>query len=96
LTEKEQSLENDLNNAWMSYFNKNVKFPEMIKLYMKIGYSVNGFMEVYHECFLIMNPKMKEEDYNGDDDMMDDRVVCESEDIRKIILGEIPPFNKHN
>lgn len=90
LTEKESLLYSDLNEAWRSYYDEKVSFSELIKLYMKIGYSVNGFMEVYYSCFL--KPEFSEDDENYDEDKT---LLCSAEEIIKILSNELEPYDKN-
>lgn len=83
LTEKEELMDSDLNTAWVDYYNGKYTFPEMIKLYCKIGYSIGGFMEVYYESFLVRNP---------DDE--DDAWLCPENEIVAILNGEMKSYDK--
>lgn len=57
----------------------------MMNFYMNSGVSVDTFMEVFYECFLIDDED--EDEYKS--------YLCNEDQIKKIINCELKPFNKN-
>jgi hypothetical protein len=79
-TKKEKIMEKDINQTWHDYYNNKYNFPEMLKWYMKMGYSVSGFMDVFYSSFLVSNDS--------------ESILCPEEEIISIINGKLKSYDK--
>jgi hypothetical protein len=51
-TEKERLFKEDLNNGFGMYYDGKYTFKEIVLIYIKMNYSVSGFMEVFSESLI--------------------------------------------
>ena len=82
LTDKETKMNHSIQDTWIDYSEKEITFSELINFYMNIGYSVSGFMNIFHNCFTIRTDNTEEIPK-----------IASQETIKKIISNEIEPLD---
>lgn len=78
----EKIMDSDINQAWRDYYDGKYKFSDMITWYMKMGYSVDGFMEIFYSSFCIED---------SDNDISE---LCPEEEIVEILNNEMKSYDK--